>query len=333
MVRQKLLAQAAMAALIGLVAVPFAAKQAQATPSGALALPGGSFTEFDILCAQGEAGCAAANYTRTANDGTMFNASPNPSNPSTGTGVFQPFYRLQTPTGQCGSDGCLNVKGNSVSTESGFNTDHTTTTTMNFDTKPGLWTHAVKMSDLQIIPGGYIVLSLDANEAGSATSLQDQIALTQLEIFIGPGLGDPEASNTGINGTGYAGTQFDADNNQTDDKLLSKGARWSLDSATNGDVDVVLQASICDTPGQCGSGHGDLDVFVPVSLLGNFSPTDNFVLYSEFLYPSGGFEEWKFSSASGTNGGGNGQVPEPGTLALFGVGLAGLWSMRRKARA
>ena len=27
------------------------------------------------------------------------------------------------------------------------------------------------------------------------------------------------------------------------------------------------------------------------------------------------------------------EVPEPGTLGLFGVGLAGLWSMRRKRRA
>ena len=40
----------------------------------------------------------------------------------------------------------------------------------------------------------------------------------------------------------------------------------ALDNATNGDVDVLLQTSICESKGQCGSGHGDLSVWIPKSL-------------------------------------------------------------------
>src|SRR3989304_2935672 len=31
----------------------------------------------------------------TTNDGTIFEAEPNPTSPSTGTGVFEPFVRIQ----------------------------------------------------------------------------------------------------------------------------------------------------------------------------------------------------------------------------------------------
>lgn len=34
----------------------------------------------------------------TTSDGTVFMASPNPTNPSTGTGVFEPFVRIDQPT-------------------------------------------------------------------------------------------------------------------------------------------------------------------------------------------------------------------------------------------
>lgn len=305
-------------------------------PSSARALPlPGSPNVVNIWCVQGEPGCT--NYEGTAADGTQFTASPNPTQPSTGTGVFQPFVRIQRPSAGANGNGntnnpcngagdCIPVNGVQVPSENGFNSD-ANEGQINFDTKAGSdWTRSVTMNEFEITPGGYIVLSLDANQLGGAQEDINKIVITQMEIFIGPNLATPELTHSGIENTGYSGTLFDADNNQTNDKLVTQPWRWSLDSATNGNVDVVLQASICDMNGQCGSGHGDLNVFVPVSLLGTFSPTDNFVLYTEYLYANDGFEEWRFGDAPGT-------IPEPGTLALLGVGLAGIGFSRRRKQA
>jgi hypothetical protein len=314
------------------------------TRAGVLDLPG-SPTVINILCTSTE---PCGQYTGTANDGTVFTASPDPSQPSTGTGVFQPFVRIQRASAgtngnggsnntknDCnGSGDCIDVNGTMVPSENGFNSD-AKEGQINFDTKAGSdWTRSVKMSEFEILPGGYIVLSLDANQLGGAQEDINKIVITQMEIFIGPNLAIPEASHSGIENTGYHGTLFDADNNQTDDKLLTLAPRWSLDSGTNGDVDVVLQASICATNGQCGSGHGDLNVFIPVSLLGDFSPTDNFVFYSEYLYTNDGFEEWRFSDAPGNcTPGVPCSAPEPMSLAVFGAGLLGLGLIRRRKRA
>lgn len=296
--------------------------------AGPLALPG-SPTVVNIWCVHGERGCT--NWQGSASDGTLFTASPNPTQPSTGTGVFAPFVRIQRPsagangtTNNCnGSGDCIDIGGGQlVPSENGFNSN-ANQGQINFDTKGGPWTRAVTMSEFEILPGGYIILSLDANQLGQAQTNLNKIVITQMEIYIGPGLANPESSRTGIEQTGYSGTLFDADSNQTDDKLLGRSPRWSLDSARNGDIDIVLQASICATPGQCGSGHGDLNVFIPVSLLGSFNPTDNFVFYSEYLYANDGFEEWRFADAPG-------QVPEPGTLALVGIATAALAWRRRK---
>jgi hypothetical protein len=316
--------------LAGILILGAAALSASHANAGPLALPGTPDQVINILCVQGEAGCASANYQDATADGTLFTAAPNPTQPSTGTGVFQPFVRIQrssagannTNSNCNGSGDCVNVGGTQVPSENGFNSD-ASTGQINFDTKTGTWTRSVTMSEFEVLPGGYIILSLDANQLGQAQEDINKIVITQMEIFIGPGLAVPESSNTGIENTGYDGTLFDADNNQVNDTLLGQSWRWSLDSAKNGDVDVVLQASICDTNGQCGSGHGDLNVFVPLSLLGGFSPTDNFVLYTEYLYANDGFEEWKFSDAPG-------QVPEPGTLALLGVGLFGVRAFCRR---
>ena len=312
----------AVALAIGVLVSGFFARDANATSC--------------LTIVTGQCSILNSGDTATTPDGTVFLGDPNPTQPSTGSGVFKPFLDTHTPT--------------SGSLESGFNTD-TSGSSINFDTVPRggtVATRSVLFSELGTVAcptvGLCYELQLDANQTSGATTLANQIAITNLQIFISsnPNMAHPESTGTGINGTGYSGTQFNQ--SSTGDMLLGVTPKWCLDSTClsappNGDVDIILQASICDSNGQCGSGHGDLDVFIPVGLLGpNNVAGQYFVLYTEYggcgllrtncPGPNDGYEEWRFLGAAVPAG-----VPEPSSLLLLGSGLIGLglWQWKRRS--
>jgi hypothetical protein len=250
-------------------------------------------------------------------DGTIVEANPLPTSPSTGTGVFEPFLRTQI-TQNVQIHGATN---RSLGYEFGYNTD-TGQPALNFDAKPGPWTHSITLGDVGTVRRGgdlFLGFSLDADEPGSATSVANQIDITDIQIFLGTGLVTPEALGS------YTGTPFDSSDN-----FLTYGNLapvWSLDSAENGDATIILQASICEAPGQCGSGKGDMDLLVPAEPFLGHSLDENLVFYVEYMRAggnSGGFEEWRASTGP--------PVPEPSAALTFTVGLLIAGAASRRAR-
>ncbi len=82
------------------------------------------------------------------------------NDPPTGTGVFNPFVRIQS-------------KGE----EKGYNTDGTP----EFDTKSGTWTHSIKLGDLLIMNGNLeFLLDINQDEKGD----DELLSLDVLKIFL-----------------------------------------------------------------------------------------------------------------------------------------------------
>jgi len=248
---------------------------------------------IEVLCTASEPCGKTGGVTA---DGTIFAADANPTSPSTGTGVFQPFVRIQDSTG----------------TQSGYNTD-TSNPDIQYDTKAGIWTHSITLGDLGVttINGvNYFQFQLDANESGAADSIDNQIDLTDVQIY----LGGEELKTPELYG-GYTGTAYDS----SDNSLAGVLPVWTLDSEINGDVTTILQASVCDASGQCGSGHGDMNMFIMADLFAGYSPDSQLVFYTEYDRVSSGFEEWRYLA----------KVPEVGTLGLLGLALLLLALSRR----
>lgn len=211
----------------------------------------------------------------------------------TGTGVFDPFVRIQESGPR--KDGY----------ERGYNTDGKE----EFDSKETgghNWNHSLRLDSLAAttIDGvDYYAFKLDINEKGTAEGAK--LSLNEFQLFLGNA---PDLTGFQEN-TGFG-----------------SASRLVYDLDASGDARIELFYRL-----ESGSGSGDMIAYVPTAAFAGFAGAFQYVyLYSAFGRPNvadAGFEEW----AAQTGGGGttNNPVPAPPAVVLTLVGVMGCMLTRR----
>ena len=249
----------------------------------------------------------------------------------TGTGVIDPFLRLQ-------------AKG----AEQGYNTSARSYPLpapgpkTQFDEKSDPnYTRNLPTSELgtQTIDGKtYVEFFLDINEPGSNVGEKFKITLDQLEIYVSntPNL-DAYSSNGSNNASGSLGSTggggtatkiYDLDNNGNGDNWVNLSYLISGQGSGSSDMSFLLDASLFE-------GYEYVYLY---SQFGDDTPMDKqgSKKKEDYKYESqAGFEEW-FSNGNGptttsgeTSGETTGDVPEPASLLLLGVGALSICISRR----
>jgi hypothetical protein len=224
-----------------------------------------------------------------------------------GTGVIEPFLRFQKND-----------------TEMGMNTDAQNPP---YDTKAGIWTHSITYGQLGIVNKNgidYYVFTLDINENNGPSEL---LTIEELRIYsVDSSAGGALADESAVQGA--AGSTL----------------HYNLDGTS--DQTVYTNYTVSNT----GSGESDVDFYIPVSFFAGASSSDYLYMVinagmsgnTDGLDSSDGFEEVRAffgtssssttttSSSTTSTTSTTSTAPEPGTIALFGMGLIGLAAARRK---
>ena len=195
-----------------------------------------------------------------------------------------------------------------------------------YDTKAGIWTHSITYSQLGIVNKGgidYYVFTLDINEPNGGQSL---LTINQLRIYsVDASAGGALADETAVQGA--AGSTL----------------HYNLDGTS--DQTIYTDYAVSNT----GSGESDVDFYIPTSFFASASGSDYLYMVinsglsgdTNGLDSADGFEEVRAffgtttttsttSTSSSTSSTTTSTSPEPGTIALFGMGLIGLAAARRK---
>jgi hypothetical protein len=219
-----------------------------------------------------------------------------------GTGVFGPFLRIQK-----------NV------TEKGYNTNGT----LEFDTKSGIWTHALQLGDIPLV-NGFRQFALDINETPSNND--PLLTMDQVQLFV--------TNNANI--TDYSSGTW-------------PGATKVYDmDLPVGDPDADNWVKLNYSLSGSGSGRADMLMYVPDSFFtaGGATSESYIVLFSEFgvqgdgngssangLDSSDGFEEWSLNTLTGEFPVPPSAIPVPASVWLFGSGLLGLVGVARRRKS
>lgn len=216
---------------------------------------------------------------------------------SAGTGVLDPFLRVQANN-----------------TETGMNTDAQTPPD---DTKAGIWTHSITMGDLALVNKGgidYYVFSLDINEPNNNPDWF--LTLNSLRLH-----------TVDASAGGALATEADV--------IAAAGHTLNYDLDGSQDQTIYMNYGVSNK----GSGETDIDFYIPASFFAGTQSSDYLYMVVNFglagdtngLNSGDGFEEvHALTGTSSSSSSTTTNAPEPGTIALFGMGLIGLAAARRK---